>query len=238
MAFFTNPGFAKNEEAPPQPFGFSCFQVKPGMELQFEKLVKDAIPVLQEMGVTQMDTFTTSNFGVSGKYLFVSPLMDPAAMDAQLSDQRSNMVPVSIVSLMSGMSQTVVGSQDFMLIPQTDLDIPLAEGYEIKLVHIVTNGTTPDNAENFKKGIKEAVKAIGKTNVKGVLVGRVGLGGNFDEYMVFNFYDSFKEFLENQPAIEKELSAADLSALDGIVNYRKSEVFVRLPELCMQPAAK
>ena len=47
---------------------------------------------------------------------------------------------------------------------------------------------------------------MGKTKVKGVLIGKVGFGGNLD-----------------------------LSSLNDIVYYRESEVLVRVPEMCITP---
>jgi hypothetical protein len=50
---------------------------------------------------------------------------------------------------------------------------------------------------------------------------------------MFNFYDSFQEMSANDAAIQKELAALDLSILAGTMKYRKSEVLVRIPELCV-----
>ena len=80
--------------------------------------------------------------------------------------------------------------------------------------------------------------AIGRTNVKGVLIGKVGLGGSLDEYIMHVLYDSFTEMTNNEPALQKELAAAEFTPLSGIVYYRESQVFVRIPELSIQPAAQ
>lgn len=236
--YFSSSAVASDEEASPQLLSFSYVQVKPGMELEFEELVKNTIPLFREWGVTEMDTFKISNFGMGNKYLFISPLMEPAALDAQLSEQSSNEIPVSIVSLISGISRTVVSAQDFMLITMPDLNIPAADDYEGKLFGSVTIGTASGSDEEFKKGIKKAISAIGKTDVKGVYIGKVGWGGNLDEYIMFILYDSFEEMVNNQTAIDMELAEADLASLDGVTKYRESEVLVRVPELCFEAAAE
>lgn len=238
MAFSANPGFAQNEAASQQLYSFSYFQVQPGMDFEFEALIKDMIPVLKEMGVTEMQTLRASNFGMWGRYLFISPLMEGAAMDANLSKQLSDVVPATVVSLFSRMSQSVVSCQDIMLIPMPDLNIAPPDDYEAKLIGHVTIGTVPGRDEDFKKGIKKVIDAMGKTNVKGVVIGQVGHGGNMDDYIMFVFYDSFKEMLDNEPAIQREFSKADLTSLTGVVTSRESEVFVRIPELCFEAPAQ
>ena len=75
---------------------------------------------------------------------------------------------------------------------------------------------------------------LGKTKVKGVLVGKVGIGGNMDQYIVSIFYDSFTEMMANEPAIQKELAALELKPLTGVVSSRKSEVLIQLPELSLE----
>jgi hypothetical protein len=238
MTVFTNLGFAQGEEAPQQSYKFSYFQVKPGMALEFEEFVKSLIPALKKMGATEMTIYKTSNFGMADKYVAVTPLQDPAAMDAELSESQSS-VPVALISALSAISRMVVSTQDFMLIPQPDLNIPPDEGYEHKLVVYLTIGTAPGREGDFKKGLKEVVDAIGKTDVKGVLIGKVGVGGNLNEYIMYLLYDSFKEMASNSPAVQKELAAADLTSLEtGVVYYMESEVLVRVPELCIQPAAQ
>jgi len=236
-AVFTNIGFAQDEEVPQQLLSYNFFQVKPGMALEFEEFVKNSIPALKETGVTEMTVLRTANFGMSGKYLFSFPLEDPAVMDAELSAPQSN-VPVGIIPMMSALERMVVSIHTFMLIPQPDLNIPPAEDYEWKLIAKITMGTAPGRREDFIKGFKPIVDAIGKTNVKGVLIGQVGFGGNLDEYITYVLYDSFTEMTNNDPVIQKELAAIDLTPLNGVVYYRDSEVMVRIPELCIEPTVQ
>lgn len=231
---FTNLSFAQDQETPQQVMKFSYLQVKSGMELEFEEFVKNKIPFFQKMGLTTMDIFKTSNFGKSGKYLIITPLQDPAALDAELSAPQSN-VPIELVSVLSSVNRMVESGHDFVLTPQPDLNMPPAEDYVFKLIVNITIGVKAGREADFEKGAKKAVQAMGKTNIKGILLGKVGLGGNLGEYIMFNLYDSFKEMTANEPAIQKELAALDLTSLTGAVNYRQSEVLVRIPELCIEP---
>jgi hypothetical protein len=229
--------FAQSDEAPQQLYTFSYFQVKAGMSIEFEQFVKNSLPAIREMGITQMTVFKTSNFGISDKYLFIWPLRDPAVMDSELSESQSN-VPVGLVSVMSALQRMVVSSHDFVLIPRPDLNVPPKEGYELMLIANFTIGTAPGRSEDFEKVAKKVMAAIGKTNVKGVLIGKVGLGGNLDEYIMSALYDSFTEMTNNEAAVQKELAAVDLTPLTGVVYYRTSEVLVRVPELTIRPAGQ
>ena len=238
VTVFINTGcFAQSDEAPQQLYTFSYFQLKPGMALEFEQFIKNNLAAIHEMGITQMDVFKTSNFGMSNKYLFILPLQDPAELDAELTESQTN-VPVGIVSMMSAIQRMVDSIHGFMLIPRPALNIPPQEDYDWKLITNITINTAPDRSEDFEKVAKEAMTAIGKTNVKGVLIGKVGLGGNMDQYILSVLYDSFTEMMNNEPAIQKELATVDLTPITGVVYYRESEVMVRLPELGIQPAGQ
>jgi hypothetical protein len=238
VAVFINTGaFAQSNEAPQQLYTFSYIQVKPGMSLEFEQFIKSSLPAIRDMGITQMTVFKTSNFGIGDRYLLIFPLRDPAIMDAELSESQAA-VPVGIVPMLSAIQRMVDSMHDFMLTPRPDLNIPPKEGYEMKLIANFTIGIAPGRSEDFEKNAKIAIDAIGKTNVKGILIGRVGLGGNMNEYILSILYDSFTQMMNNEPAIQKELAAADLTPLTGIVHYQKSEVLVRLPELGIQPAGQ
>jgi len=235
MVVFTNIGFAQSEEVAPELYLFNYVQVKPGMDLEFETFIKNALPTLQQMGTTQMTVYKTSNFGVSGKYLFTMPLPEPAVLDAELSQSQEN-IPVQLVSMLSALERTVVSSNSFMLIPNEDLSIPTAENYEQKLVVHLTIGTAPGRSQDFEKEAKEILDIIGETNVKGVYVSKVGYGGNLDEYIVSIFYDSFADMTRNTALVETKLAESGITPQSGVVYYRQSEILVRIPELSIEPA--
>ena len=225
-----NVGVAQNEEGTQQLYKFSYIQVKPGMALQFEEFIKSMLPTLQRLGAGGMDIWKTSNFGEMDKYLVVTPLPDAADMDRGLSDNPTN-VPIGLVFVMETINRMVSGRHDFMIIPQPDFNIPPAEGYELKLGVNFTIGVAPGREKDFEKGLKEVLALAGKTNIKGVYVNKVGLGGNLDEYIVSVFHDSFVDMAKNNAAMEKELAAAGLTPQTGIVHYRHNEVLVKIPQL-------
>lgn len=237
MTVFMSSGFATEKKESPQLYKLSYVQVKPGMGLEFEEFIKSIIPTFKNLGLTEMYISKTTNYGMSDKYTVLMPLDTPEAMDAEIAAQKSS-VPVGIVAALSAIQRMVVSSHDLMLIPQPDFNIPLAEGYKVKLIVNFTVDVVPGRDDDFKKGLKKVVDALGKTKVKGVLIGKVGFGGNMDQYIMSVFYDSFKDMAANEPAIQKELAALDLDFLTGAIQSRKSEVYIEIPELCVEPAAK
>ncbi len=237
LTAFINPGFAQNKEANPQLYQFTVLQVKPGMDIEFESLIKNVIPDLKGMGVKEMYISRTAGFGISDQYVIVMPMRDPAAMDSELFATRTS-IPIGLVAVRSAIRQMVASSHDFMVIPQPDLNMPLADDYVTKLIVNFTVNIVPGRDEDYKAQLKKVVGALEKTNVKGVLVGKVGFGGNMDQYIVNVFFDSFKDMMESQPAINKELDALKLKPLTGIVNSRESKIFIQIHELCILPAAQ
>ncbi len=239
LTVFTSPGFAQDDKSDQQLYKFAFVQVKPGMDLEFENFVKNAIPDLKKSGIKELYTSKTTGFGMSDKYVIVMPLQDPAAMDTEsLAARFRTSVPVGIVSVKSAIKRMVSSYHEVMLVPQPDINIPPADDYEMKLIVNFTVNIVPGRDEDYKTELKKVVGAVGKTKVKGVLVGKVAFGGNMDQYIINVLFDSFKDMMENQPAIQKEMAALDLKPLTGIVSSRKSEVFIRIPELCILPAAQ
>lgn len=227
---------AQNEEAP-QLYTFGYLQVKPGMSLEFEEFIKGVLPELRSMGITEMDIWKTSNFGVSDKYLVITPARTPEAMDAELATDET-MVPVGLVPVMSALNRMLVGSQDVMVIPRTELNLPTAEDYQMKLALILHIGTAPFRAAEFESGAKQVVGMMSQTGVKGVYINKIGYGGNLDEYMICIFFDSFADMAATMPKIEQKMVEAQLAPPSGLIYYRQSEVYVRVPALGIQPEAQ
>lgn len=234
---FTNVGFAQTEAATQEIYQVGYAQVKSGMNIEFEQLIKGALPYLQSRGIHQMLVCKTASFGTSDKYVFFTRLDDPAILDAELSESQSS-IPAEFIPVLSTLNRTMAGGRDFMMVTRPDLSILPADDYELKLGVMFTVGVTPGRTAEFESGLKEVLAVIGKTNIKGVLAGKVALGGNMNEYLVTILYDSFVEMLKNGPAIEQALAAAKLTPVTGIVDYQGNEVLAFLPELGIQQASQ
>jgi hypothetical protein len=189
------------------------------------------------MGITEMDVWKTSNFGVSDKYVLIMPTRTPEAMDAELAEDQSS-IPVVFVPALSALSRMLVGGQDVMVIPRAELGIPTAEDYEMKLALVINVGTAPGRAAEFEAGVKQVVSTWSQVGVKGLYINKIGYGGNLDEYMACAFFDSFTEMAAAVPKFEQKMAEAQIAPSSGVVYYRTSEVWVRVPELSIQPEAQ
>lgn len=225
------------DEAASQAYIFSFLQVKPGMALEFEEFMKSVLPALPEMGITQLDVWRISNFGVSDKYVLIMPAPTPEAMDAELAADETS-IPVPIVPVLSALNRLLVSSRDVMIIPQSELTIDTAEGYEGKLALNLSIGTAPGRNAEFEAGLKQILDIMRETGVKGVYTSRVGYGGNLNEYNMSIFFDSFTDLAATMPKFEQKMAEAQLAPPTGIVFYTESEVYVHVPELGIQPEAQ
>ncbi|MEJ2110035.1 MAG: hypothetical protein P8Z37_09010 [Acidobacteriota bacterium] len=234
---FTGILYAQNEGTDQQVYQVLSVQIKPGMDMEFEQFIQSIMPALKEMGIPELSTSKTGNFGVADKYSFLMPLQDPAAMDAELSASQEN-VPIWAVSMSSAMQRMASSVRSYMLIPRPDLGEMWEDGYQWKLASDLRIGVAPGREQEFEKALKEAVAVIKKTNIKALLIGKTGLGGDMNEYEVAVFYDSYKDMLANGPKIQTELAAANLTPMTGIVYSVDNEVIVNVPELSIQPAAQ
>jgi hypothetical protein len=236
-AVFAIGGFAQGQQADQQVYQVLTVQIRPGMDMEFEQLVRGVMPALKEMGIPQLDTFKTGNFGVADKYMFLMPLQDPAAMDAELSAPQEN-IPVWAVTMSSAMQRMASSVHSCMLIPRPDLGEMWKEGYQWKLAADLRIDIAPGRDQEFEKALKEAAAVIMKTNIKALLIGKIGLGGSLNEYEVTVFYDSYKDMLANGATMQKALAAANLTPMTGIVNSVNNQVIVNIPDLSIQPAAQ
>ena len=103
---------------------------------------------------------------------------------------------------------------------------------------LITVDVTPGRTEEFEKGMKGVMAVIAKTNVKGVLSGRVSLGGNMNQYTALVLHDSFADMEKNSAEMNKAMAAANLAPVTGIVVHMKNEVIRLIPELSIQAAAQ
>jgi hypothetical protein len=116
--------------------------------------------------------------------------------------------------------------------------LPLASGYQPKLVAVAIQSVAPGRTADFEKVIKEQMKIAAKANIKGVLVSRVNNGGDPNEYWVSYLLDSFADFDELGPAYRKAIAETKiLPPPAGIVTHVERSIFQFAPELSILPAA-
>jgi hypothetical protein len=96
----------------------------------------------------------------------------------------------------------------------------------------------PNRTEEYEKYSKESLSVMRKTNAKGMLVGRVGLGGNPNRYIAYVLFDSFTDLSQFPAAYAKAAAGAKLAPMPaGIVMQTEWTTMRYVPELSIQPAA-
>jgi hypothetical protein len=95
----------------------------------------------------------------------------------------------------------------------------------------------PRGLEEYEKYFKEMLPVIGKTNVKGLLVGKVGLGGNPNQYIMFALFDSFTDLAQIGPAFTKGSAEMKIAPMPpGIATHMEYRVLRYAPDLSIQQA--
>lgn len=92
--------------------------------------------------------------------------------------------------------------------------------------------------EEYEKNAKMASDIIKKTNAKGFLAGRVGIGGNVNQYYFLILLDNFADMDAFGAAFGKAAAEAKMPAMTGIVDHVEMTMWSRDAELSIQPAAQ
>jgi heme-degrading monooxygenase HmoA len=236
---FTQGSKAQSAASPQQPaYRITAVTVKPGMGLEFENVLKsDVLPAMKKAGIKQSGVWKTVQFGEAGNYLMTAPMQNLADLD-----NPSPLVKVlgqnGMAALTAKLQRFVAGAHMYMITGRNDLSIAPKPGYVVKMGVLVTTSVAPGRTEEFEKNFKEVVGVIGKTNAKGVLTARVGLGGNPNEYTTLVLFDSFADLDKFVPAFMKAAAGAKLASQAGIVMHQEYATISNIPELSIQPPAQ
>jgi hypothetical protein len=189
-----------------------------------------------EESVKQSGVWKTAQFGDAGNYLLTSRMESLAELDGP-SPLVKALGQDGVAALMTKLQRFVASARMYMITGQTNLSIAPKSGYVAKMGVLVTTSVAPGRTEDFEKNFKEVVAVIGKTNAKGVLTAKAGLGGNPNEYTTLVLFDSFADLEKFVPAFTKAAAEAKLAPQTGIVTHQEMAAISNIPELSIQPAA-
>jgi hypothetical protein len=212
------------------------------MDWDFIGFVKaNVVPALTKLGVKDFSVWKIDQFGDTNTFYFLAPLQKLSALDKPLPWLQ--VVGQEALGTMYAMIQRLVaGSRDYSLIEQPGLSIPVKPGYAYKIGVLVTNTVAPGRQAEFETTTKSIMALVGKTNAKGFLTSKLGMGGNPNDYTTFVPFDSFTDMEQFEPAFVKAIAGAKLTETAGVVTSRKYEVLRHIPELDIdsqgKPAAK
>jgi len=230
-----NTGFTQSKKAQStaspqeQIYRISAVKIKPGMGPEWEDFLKnELVPALKKSGVKQFGVWKTQ-LGDPNSYLLTRRIGSLAELD--------DPSPLS-AALMAKVQQYFVTSRIYTITSRPNLSIEPKSGYALKMGFLTISSVAQGRTEDFEKNLKELVAAIGKTNAKGFLTFRAGLGSDPNEYHTLVLFDSFADYDKFIPAITKAIAEAKLAPQTGIVMHSERTVIRNIPELSIQPAAQ
>ena len=214
--------------------GVTMMQIKPGMGYEFESYLKrDLIPALKKGGIKQLGIAKTKGFGASDNYIVTIPMASITELDAPDPFAKA-LGGDGLLVLLSNIQRCVASSRTYMLVDRPDLGMAPKPDYAFKMGVFVTLSVTPGRTEDFEKGAKAIVAVIAKTNAKAVLTGKVGMGGNTNEYNMFIAFDNFADLEKFVPAFMKAAAEAKLAPETGVVMWEEMATYSMLHELSIE----
>ncbi len=217
-------------------------KLKSGMGLEFENWLKtDIVPSLKKSPIAFFSVWKIEQFGDPDKYYLVLPMTPMAQLD-QPNPFMKQMGPEGATALMAKIQRFVDSSRFYFLEGVPGLTVEPKPGYAVKFAVLVTNYVAPGREPEFERNSKEIMAIVAKTNAKGFMTSKLGLGGNPNQYSTLVPFDSFSDMGQFAPAFAKAVATAKLSPEAGIVTHREYEVIREISELSFeapaQPAAK
>lgn len=233
-AGFINPGFSQE----PQMSVFMEIQLKPGMGSEFEKFLKaEVLPALKKGGAREMGVWKVAALGDIGTVALISPVKNFAELDGP-GPLVKGAGPEGAQAMWVKMEQFATSARRFVMTGLPDLEIAAPEGYIPKMGLQIKATITPGRNEKYEKNVKDMLGILKKTNVKGFSAGRVGVGGNPNQYCFLVPFDSFSDLDAFGIAFQKAASEIKMPSMTGIVVHTEMAMYVNDLELSIQPAAK
>jgi len=242
MAMFTIFSFAQTKPAPkaaasqtPQQYLIGVAHLQPGMAIEWQEFMRNQyIPAMKKGGVNRLSIWRTATFGESGEITITRPIEGLAELDAPTPIVKA-LGQDGSAALWAKAQRFVTSSRNFMCTSRSDLSIAPPSGYEFKLAYLIMASVAPGRTADYEKNHKEMLAVLGKTNAKGVLVNKVGFGGDPNEYRLLVLFDSFTDLGKFSAAFAKardEMKLAPQTA--GIVTHIEYRTIRYAPELSLQ----
>ena len=221
--------------ATPPVYNVRITHVKPNMVRAFQELQKnEVLPALKKGGVKESSFWTTAQFGDSYEIVTIGPSSglarfdEPSALTKALGEEGAR-------ALLEKWSQLVNDTRQFSLRLRPELSIPPKTNDAPKLAVVYRQKVAPNRANEYEEIFKNfALPQFRKTEQKAFLMGRVGFGGDSNEYIGMFMVDSFTDMNKWMASFANAGSGAG-AKLAGIVTQQESAVYRYVPELSIRP---
>jgi hypothetical protein len=214
-------------------------QVKPEMGSEWQDYLKNhANPALQKGGVKERGVWTTATFGEGGEYVLVTPIESLSQLDNPGPAIKA-LGQEGATALLTKRQRLITSSRTFTVTARPDLGVAPKAGYAFKLGVGATVNVTPGRIAEYEKSLKDLSATLAKTNAKGFLVSKVGLGGDPNSYITLALFDNWADLEKFPAAFTKAAADAKLTpAPAGVVAHSEWRVYRYVPELSIIPAAQ
>jgi hypothetical protein len=230
-----------NSSAPQsrQRFLVSTVQVQLAAQAAWEDLIrKEYVPALRKAGVTQFIVLKADTLGRSGEYILSRPFTDVADLDNNSQPIIKSLGNEGAKALIARLDRITESLRTFAVTMRPELSISPAPGHASKHVHIITESVAPGRTAEYEDASKERLAIARKANAKGILVGRVGSGGNPNEYRNMFYHDSYAEAAKWAEANSRMTAEAKIAPIPvGVIVHQERANYLYLPELSILPDA-
>ncbi len=218
--------------APRQRYHVVETQIKPGMMDAYQDFTrKETVAAYQKAGVKEFSYYTRANLGEGGWVVSLRPIEDLKHFD-EPSLLVKALGEAGAKAFGAKRAQFVVNSRSYIMQSRPELSHLPNPNVPDKLAFVARNSIAPGRTADFENWIKnDTLPIIKKANPKGSFVGRVGLGGDSNEYHTVVLVDSFADYQRYSEALQKEGFDKVAPKAAGIVAHRESAVYRFVPEL-------
>lgn len=232
--------FAQNQPAAPPSTQVTIIHVNPEMAAEFREYLKnDSLPAYLKAGVKERSVWVRATFGEGFEYGIGMPIENLAQYDNPNPLVKA-LGQAGYDTLSAKRNRMIAGTHTFVVQPRPELSDVSRMTAPPKLAFMSTITVAPGRSADFEKYFKNdlmpILKKVSNVGIKGNLVSRAGLGGNTNQYVTLNFFDSFADFEKWAQALGKVEGYSALSAKTvGIITQRETAVWRYVPELSIAP---
>jgi hypothetical protein len=227
------------EQASPAPPGqlalMRIVQLQPGAGAEYWSFMKDEyIPALKKAGVTEFYTAASTMFGQGGRIVTLRPINDLAQLDGAaplvkaLGQQGADALDRKLTKLIASYRLLLTYSRP-------ELSFPPPSSYVPKLIVERIYTVAPGREADFEKHHRNVSEALKNTDLKGLTVARVAIGGNLTEYRSVAWFDSYADIPKlNGARRNTEEAVGPWPA--GVITHVEGSTFRAVPEASILPA--
>ena len=209
-------------------------RVKPGMGAVYQEFTKnETLPVWQKAGVKQISYYTTATLGEGGAFVSLRPIESLKEFDGPSLFVKA-LGEAGAKAWAAKRAQMIVSSRTYVMQARPELGFDPKPNEPNKLAFVTRQSIAPGHSADFENLIKnDILPLIKKANPKAYFVGKVGTGGDVEEYQTVVLVDSFADYEKWTEALVKEGIDKVTPKRAGIVMHRETAVYRFIPELSL-----